>query len=513
MKITDEFIQSQTTPEYYDRGWDYYHQGRVRDFQESEDLITAVVSGSQDYKTKIDLTTLDYNCTCPAHERDRLCKHLVATMLTKVNGRIAKPLPTKKNNSKIVNKNPPVQSNEILEPNELKQKIKKMLNTLDRYWGNYWAGVDQQQRILEFVSSKVNDLQDSPETSNELLKTASWLDEELTHFDDSDGVLQETILEIVSKSVHFLEDSKSVSDLEVFYKYTSQGYEFDLGSDIVRLIFEEVENPMITNALGLEIEKATTGNNKRFSFDPKHALVFWSEYLKSHDATRFETLANKYYLQDTEICRQLVEFYVEKEKFKEAILVSWPRRHDFRLDILLISALEKSGETDKLIQYYQEECRDHLDREALGKLKEIYIQNNWHAEWGEYSQNLLKRSLNDWERVDLLMMLKRYVEAAEILGKVEFWPGQISVVDYAKKLVILDKRAGVMIYRSLLEKEAQKMVTSNFYPKLMEYLDKLLFLDDTLYIRKFIKETQEKYPTKKKLQLLLATYADSNLIN
>lgn len=503
MKLTVEFIQSQTTPEYYDRGLDYYHQGRVRDFQESEDLITATVSGSEGYETKIDLATLDYHCTCPAHERNRLCKHLVATLLAKVNGRITKPLPIKKNNVKIVNKKPSVQSNEVLKPNELKQETKKMLNTLDRYWGNYWAGVDQQRRILEFVSNRMNDLRDSSETSDELLKTATWLDKELTHFDDSDGVLQETILEIVSKAAHFLEDSKSASDLEVFYKYTSQGHEFDLGSDIVRLIFEEVKNPMITNALGLEIEKAMAGSNKRFSFDPKYALISWSEYLKSHEAIRFEVLARKYYLQDTEIARQLVEFYLEKEKFKEAVLVGWPRRHDFRLDTLLILALEKSGETDKLIQYYQENCRDHLDREALGKLKEIYVQNNRRAEWNEYSQNLLKRSLSDGERVDLLMMLKRYMEAAEILGRVEFWPGQISAVDYAKKLEILDKQAGVMIYRSLLEREARKMTTSNFYLRLIEYLDKLLSLNDTVYVRQFIREIQERYPTKKKLQQLL----------
>lgn len=505
MEIAEEFIKEQTTPDYFDRGWEYYRQGRVIEYRESEDLITAVVRGSEDYTTEIDLASLNYHCTCPAYEHDRLCKHLVATLLTKIHGTISKPQKKsiKKSAPVITNKNLSDKSKVDLCFDELKKEIDKMLGRLDRYWGNYWAYVDQQERIFEFVSIRMNELLDSPKNSDELLKIASWLDEELTHYDDSDGILQDTISEIVSKSVRFLENSRSISNLDIFYEYTSQNHEFDLGLTIIESIFEEVKNPLIAGALGKEIERAMTEESDKFAFDPKYALVFWSEYLRNHDPIKFEALAYRYYQQEITIAKQLIQFYLETGKLKDAILVGWPQRHHYMINSFLIPALEKFGEVDKLILYYQESCCDHLNMESLRKLKEIYTQNNRHAEWDEFSNTLLKRKLTDWERVDLLMMLKRYVEAALILSEVEFWPGRATVVDYAKKLSILDKQAGVIIYRALLDKEARKMASSNYYPVLMSYLDKLRELGDILYVKQFIQDMQEKYPTKKKLQQLL----------
>lgn len=484
VEFTEKFIRDQTYSEYFDRGMEYYHQGRIRDFVESGDLITAIVVGSHNYKAKIDLSTLDYECDCPAYRGDQLCKHLVAVLLTKINGITVKVY---KNKSQSKVKSLAVKRrNGIFEPHELKQKIKTMLNSLDRYWGDYWASVDQQQRIFDMVVNEVNKLEDSLIISKELLDTAVWLDKELENYDDSDGIIQDTIVEIISKSVRVLEKSKSASDLSLFYKYN-----FD--SDLVRIIFEEIENPLIVNALGAKVEK----------YSDRHELVYWAGYLKKHDLVRFEVLAKKHYVQNIELTALLMEYYLEKEKFDEVITIGWTQRHNFMLDELLVPALEKTQDIEKLIQYYEEKSTDHLNKEALGKLKKIYFNANQKNKWKKYGLDLLSRPLDNFEKLDLLMMLKRYVEAAKVLGKIDWWPGHDETLIYANKLALLDKQAGIAIYRILLEREAQKMVKSNFYPKLLLYRDKLLELNDLVHIQEFVRQIREKYPTKKRLQELL----------
>ncbi len=58
-----------------ERGYDYTHN--VKNLKRKDNLVEATVSGTRDYKVKINLDDYSMSCTCPYFERDN-CKHLAA---------------------------------------------------------------------------------------------------------------------------------------------------------------------------------------------------------------------------------------------------------------------------------------------------------------------------------------------------------------------------------------------------------------------------------------------------
>lgn len=69
--------------ESFMRGRSYYDNGHVSDVSRDEDLITARVSGTRDYRVKLWLEAgeFDYSCTCPVGQDGNFCKHCVAAAL------------------------------------------------------------------------------------------------------------------------------------------------------------------------------------------------------------------------------------------------------------------------------------------------------------------------------------------------------------------------------------------------------------------------------------------------
>ena len=58
-----------------ERGYDYTHN--VINLKRKDNLVEATVSGTRDFKVKINLDDYSMSCTCPYFERDN-CKHLAA---------------------------------------------------------------------------------------------------------------------------------------------------------------------------------------------------------------------------------------------------------------------------------------------------------------------------------------------------------------------------------------------------------------------------------------------------
>jgi uncharacterized Zn finger protein len=69
------------------RGEAYFNEGRVQSLAEHEGVLTAVVSGQQDYRVKLqwDDREVDYSCNCPVGLNGEFCKHLVAAALAWIN--------------------------------------------------------------------------------------------------------------------------------------------------------------------------------------------------------------------------------------------------------------------------------------------------------------------------------------------------------------------------------------------------------------------------------------------
>ena len=70
-------------PHILDRGYNYYIEGAVEDFEEEDDQITAVVCGSEDYEVEIETeggTVQDMYCSCPYAASGEYCKHMAAVL-------------------------------------------------------------------------------------------------------------------------------------------------------------------------------------------------------------------------------------------------------------------------------------------------------------------------------------------------------------------------------------------------------------------------------------------------
>ncbi|QLH83753.1 SWIM zinc finger family protein [Halosimplex pelagicum] len=79
---TQEEIRSLCTDQSFERGRDYYRQGRVRELDIDDDEITATVRGSDYYDVAIEIGTgsIRTRCSCP-YDYAGDCKHIVAVLL------------------------------------------------------------------------------------------------------------------------------------------------------------------------------------------------------------------------------------------------------------------------------------------------------------------------------------------------------------------------------------------------------------------------------------------------
>ncbi len=82
MKLTLDEIRELCTESSYERGLEYFHQGRVIDLEQFGKKIRATVAGTSDYKVAIraDKEDIEASCTCP-YNWGGYCKHIVATLI------------------------------------------------------------------------------------------------------------------------------------------------------------------------------------------------------------------------------------------------------------------------------------------------------------------------------------------------------------------------------------------------------------------------------------------------
>jgi uncharacterized Zn finger protein len=87
MNITENAIRDLCTDAVYERGETYLTEGRIQRLSRFDDTVTAVVSGSRDYDTTLDLSAegFDPQCSCP-YGGPGACKHAVAVLLRLADG-------------------------------------------------------------------------------------------------------------------------------------------------------------------------------------------------------------------------------------------------------------------------------------------------------------------------------------------------------------------------------------------------------------------------------------------
>ena len=68
---------------WFARGEAYYQQGRVAEFNDHNGKLSAIVTGTQDYRVRLwtEDNDLGYSCSCPLGDDEQFCKHCVAAAL------------------------------------------------------------------------------------------------------------------------------------------------------------------------------------------------------------------------------------------------------------------------------------------------------------------------------------------------------------------------------------------------------------------------------------------------
>ena len=78
-----DVLRSLAGDKVFARGQAYFREGMVELLAIEPNRVVARVAGTQDYAATVlrQASSLDGECTCPAFERDRFCKHMVAAVL------------------------------------------------------------------------------------------------------------------------------------------------------------------------------------------------------------------------------------------------------------------------------------------------------------------------------------------------------------------------------------------------------------------------------------------------
>lgn len=85
MNIDESSVRERCTDAVFERGQRYYDDGRIRRIDRFDDLVTAVVRGSDVYDVTVELDgdDIDARCTCP-YAGPGACKHVIAVLLDAV---------------------------------------------------------------------------------------------------------------------------------------------------------------------------------------------------------------------------------------------------------------------------------------------------------------------------------------------------------------------------------------------------------------------------------------------
>lgn len=82
MNVDRKTVRNRSSDAVFDRGENYREEGRIRELDRFDDLVTATVRGSTLYDVTIEFggQSIDTQCTCP-YDGGGDCKHVVAVLL------------------------------------------------------------------------------------------------------------------------------------------------------------------------------------------------------------------------------------------------------------------------------------------------------------------------------------------------------------------------------------------------------------------------------------------------
>lgn len=496
MELTGDFIRSLTYPEYYERGEEYYHRGRVVGLLEKDGLVTATVRGSDDYLVTIDKNDLEMHCDCPAYNRKSVCKHIVAVLLTILLGEVKS---NRQNTLRRAKGDTARKESGVPHPYDgpntplfhIKSSFKSAVKSQHRLHGRWDDYFDIQDEIFCRGQEIVAQIEISLNGMICCLDLAKWYDKELENIDDSNGVNQDLQYELFRHAVVCANTADPETIIAKLTPYLNHDSSFNFADLIIGAFFETQKASNVAGKLGEMCEAENRGVWQR-------CLIYWCRYLKQVGDSRFEKTALKYSQENNEITLLLMNFYSEKSDFQKAVVIGWPKRDHFHIGDLLVDILNRNKDDRRLATLLEGRLVENMDKDELRRLKEIYLSRSQPHKWEIFVKELLSANRTPESSLGILMFLQRYVEVADLIVKNSDSPF-IDKENYARKLAILDRPSAEKIYWHLIGAEAEKFKTSNHYPRFWAYIDSLSGLVSSREINKYLLDIKNRFPTKKKL--------------
>jgi len=425
--LTENDVKLFAPSEIFRRGVGYCHEGRVSslEFDQDSETITAEVKGNYgDYNVEItiDEDGIDADCDCPYYGYP--CKHIVAVLLSFVNGRsqyLAEVEKTKKQVSSLEGKVKQLPKDELVEmvmscakkyPDFKRELIVRFeaekpatFSTIKRQIQQAFPSVNSRSYSLLGIVRTLNSILKSVESASDSLKVdvywavAGRALEELNEYGIDDESLEEVAIESMEKLPSLLHENpelkekkeKILAELMKYYVWGNCGITDNIYDTAEEICTEKSDYEILIDTLK---KKA-----KSDSFSSYYNTLLANLYAQIGDEdAQLKTLESK--LEYGMDYWRLAEYWLEKGQSDKALEV-------------VKEGIEKgTGRKNELYLYLQESYEENGDYESLAELLRSKIQ----------------RKELDYHRLasdELYKSLKRHYEATD---------------DYTGQAVLLDLR-------------------------------------------------------------------------
>ena len=532
--FSKNILEKLSHPKSFERGEKYYEQGRVTDYSEDEEYITANVIGTDNYQVRINQNKWDHTCNCLAYSDDSFCKHEIAVLLTKLYGKIeAKNKPKiKLRNSdkkesfddefiKLLEK----QSKETLinDINKLAgefpalkelfkekylekdegyiQNIESMLNKLVGSLKRIKYGRDYSNKILMIckdIDKMVEALPVTRQTCKILLNAGYKLTESLDMIDDSYGTIQNVIDVVIERAALYL-NSALPADMDIFYEYISKKSSFDLDFKIVDKILKVVNNDDVLSEFITKLEKSLFRRDPDFNFSKEDVVHILMDFYETKNSEKYEELAKEYIELNILVKQNYVKFLFKQKRYDELIEKGMCMYDRYDVRPMIYNALQNLGRIHELIDLLKKQKISDTEIKILKQLKSV--DGFWGSDdFENLVEAMLKNSVAIRNALDLLIITEKYSRIKEVLLKhSQNFNSEALIEEYALKFSLYNPNIAVDLYKILIDKELRKIQTSNYYKPLLEYLAMIKSLEGNDFVTILSSKLISDYPTKKKL--------------
>lgn len=428
--------------EFYDyilsRGYEYYLRDKVSNVTINDNIVTAVVKGTDDYKVELELendTFIGGECSCPYFDTGDNCKH-IAAVLYYLNGNEIKNTSNNYNLADIVNKvneknirkflyNNLVNDSDLLNrfrvefsgyfPKLSKENYRnKIYNAIARCYDrhgfiDYSNTSSYEHAMYEFIN-EAQKLVDNGDYETAFTIVTIILDSiPNTDIDDSNGstgMVAEDCIEIFFDILDEVHDKNSAILKSILYYVINEvktANLYNYGIDLNQILKSFIDDKLYLDDIKISLEIALDKSKDKAYFYSREDYV---EYLiqiyelKGKNNKKIELLEK--YSYDSKVCMKYIDELIKIGKINDAIKVL--------KDKLDEKDYKSISYADKLAQIYldknmMDEYKDILydlfykfdkyDIDVYLKIKNLYSNKDWGTEKNKIINNVKKEKFND----------------------------------------------------------------------------------------------------------------------